>query len=174
MTMSEDSFWDIIHTSFSSDRDDPVPVYEALLEAMPREQVVEFQRMLDRVMTRAYRWDLIGAACFLGCGQSDDGFEDFRAWLISLGRATFDDVLADPNLIATFSYDESPTEEWHCEELHMLPGEIGGEEDDEDWPYLSAPESPVGDPIELTQDGLKLRFPQLWKRFGNEFMIGIS
>ena len=172
--MNEDTFWNIIDECFSTgDGDEQLEAYETRLQELPREQVVEFQRALNSVMVRAYRWELIGAACFLGCGQSDDGFEDFRAWLISLGRETFENVMADHNLIATFPYDESPTEEWHCEELHMLPSEIGAEEDDEDWPYLSAPDSPAGEPVELTQESLKQRFPKFWERFGNTFMIGI-
>jgi hypothetical protein len=172
--MNEDSFWQIIEECFSrGNPDERLEAYVARLEELPHEEVVEFQRVLNSVMVRAYRWDLIGAACFLGCGQSDDGFEDFRAWLISLGRETFENVLADPDLIVTFPYDESPTEEWHCEDLHMTPSEIGGEEDDEEWPYLQDPDSPAGEPVEMTQGVLKKRFPKFWERFGSKFMTGI-
>lgn len=172
--INEDTFWKIIDDCFSDDTEDQLGEYEARLEEMSREQVLEFQRTLNAVMARAYRSDLIGAACFLGCGQSDDGFEDFRAWLVSHGHETFESFLADHNLIAALPYDDSPTEEWHCEELHMTPGEIGGEEEDEDWPYPKTPDSPVGEPVEITIAALQQRFPKFWERFGSEFMIGIS
>jgi hypothetical protein len=76
--------------------------------------------------------------------------------------------------MSSLSFDESPTEEWNCEELHMLPGEIGGEEEDEDWPYPQTPDSPIGEPVEITIVALQQRFPKFWERFGSEFMIGIS
>ncbi|WP_217498085.1 MULTISPECIES: DUF4240 domain-containing protein [Sphingomonas] len=38
-------------------------------------------------MIRSYRWDLWRAAKVAKGGVSDDGFEYFRTWLISRGRA---------------------------------------------------------------------------------------
>ena len=37
---------------------------------------------------------------------SDDGFMDFRAWLISQGEATYQNFLADPDLFAEMIEDE--------------------------------------------------------------------
>lgn len=175
--MDEQQFWNAIenHVSPSADgRDEALDGLQSFLKTLPRNEVVAFQRALNVVLARAYSWDLIGAACFLGCGQSDDGFEDFRAWLISKGRVTYERVLRDPGILAEFNFEDSPTEEWHLEKLHMLAGEIGGEEDDPDWPYSSDPDTPHGDPIELRQEALRTRFPSLWEKFGNRFMIGIS
>jgi len=31
-----------------------------------------------------------------------------------------------------------------------------------------------GDPVEFSQAALRGRFPTLWDRFGNQFMIGIA
>ena len=177
MGVSESDFWSAIEESLADSDGDPEAQLEHLrhcLESHSREDVLEFQRRLNEVMARAYTWNLIGAACFLGCGQSDDGFEDFRAWLVSLGEATFERVLADVNELTELHYDESPTEEWCFEELHLLPGEVGGEEEDVHWPYRKDPETPLGEPAELTQQALKRRVPLLWEHFGNEFMIGIE
>jgi len=135
---------------------------------------VSFQSLLNAVMSRAYTWDLIAAACFLGCGQSDDGFEDFRAWLVAQGQETFEMVLADVTTLADLPFDESPTEEWYSEDLHLLPGEIGGEAEDPNWPYRRDPEKPLGVEISLTKDELRRRFPKLWHTFADRFMIGIA
>jgi hypothetical protein len=39
--------------------------------------------------------------------QSEDGFEDFRAWLVSLGREAFELVLQDVEALAQVPLDES-------------------------------------------------------------------
>ncbi|MDJ0848543.1 MAG: DUF4240 domain-containing protein [Myxococcota bacterium] len=172
--MEENRFWEIIETCFTATH--PIPEtalteLERTLRALPRPEVVGFQRALNAVMARAYTWDLIGAACFVGSGQSDDGFEDFRAWLISKGHTTFERVLADPSALAELPFDESPLEEWGLEPLHMLPGELAGEEDDPEWPYYSNPDSPSGEPLELRRQELRRRFPALWSAFGDRYMI---
>jgi hypothetical protein len=174
--MTEVEFWGSVDEARSNATalEEVVDNLRGTLESMSREDVVAFQRCLNSVMKRAYSWDLIAAACFLGCGQSDDGFEDFRAWLIAQGHETFETVVKDVNSLADVPFHESPTEEWYCEELHLLPGEIGGEEDDPDWPYRCDPEPPHGTETLLTKDELRRCFPRLWDRFGDRFMIGIA
>jgi hypothetical protein len=174
--MTEIEFWEVLD-DVADDTDTVDEVVDGLrdvLEAMPREQVVAFQVAFNTVMARAYTWDLIAAACFIGCGKSDDGFEDFRAWLVAQGKDTFEAVLNDVNVLADLPFDDSPTEEWNCEDLHMLPGEIGGEEEDAKWPYRKDPENPQGDVVVLTKAHLRARFPKLWQTFGDQFMIGIE
>ena len=52
--------------------------------------------MLYDQFWRAYRWDSWAAAYSIGSGCSDDGFTDFRYFLISMGREVFERALADP------------------------------------------------------------------------------
>lgn len=174
--MDEAPFWARIHAAFSSaeDLEEGIERLSEALEALSREEVVSFQVVMNAVMARAYTNDLISACCFLGFGQSDDGFEDFRAWLVAQGQATFESVVRDPDVLADLPFDESPTEEWGLEDLHMLPGEIGGEEDDPDWPYLDDPEALGGEPVVFEKAALRERHPRMWERFGDRFMIGIA
>jgi len=86
--------------------------------------------------SRACDWNLIGAACFFGFGKSDEGFNDFRAWLISQSRETFERVLSAPECLAEFEYQTSPSEEWRFEQWQLLPGKIAGEEDDDEMSFL--------------------------------------
>jgi len=174
--MTESEFWNMIHVSFLPGRDDEdgLEHLESLLEKISRDKVLDFQHVFNSVMARAYSWNLICGAYFLGCGQSDDGFEDFRAWLISRGQRAFESILGDPNLLAKLPFDISPTEEWYFEELHMLAGEIGGEEDDSDWPYSLDPDEPHGEELARDKDALRRHFPTLWNKFGDEFMIGVG
>ncbi|XIE77187.1 DUF4240 domain-containing protein [Streptomyces sp. SBR177] len=47
-----------------------------------------------------YRWDVWAAAYLIGGGCSDDGFMDFRAGLIALGRDWYERAAACPDSLA--------------------------------------------------------------------------
>jgi len=98
--MDRSQFWKIIDASRQEpggDLDAQVEALREQLQALPPEQVVQFQEFFDEYHARAYRWDLWGAAYILGGGCSDDGFLDFRAWLISKGERAYEDALQDPD-----------------------------------------------------------------------------
>jgi hypothetical protein len=174
--MNTATFWKIIDSSrkrSKGDKDDQLDLIQEKLESLDEEEIVEFKHCLDVEMARAYRWDLIGAACFVGCGLSDDGFMDFRAWLVSLGKDTFESVLADPERIAELEFDESPTEEWEFEALHALPGEMLEDPSDEGVPYSADPPEPADEEFTITKHVLRQRYPKLWARFADRWMIGI-
>jgi len=63
-------------------------------------EIVDFAAHFDRLHDQAYRWDVWAAAYLIMGGCSDDGFIDFRAGLIALGRQTFESTLADPDSLA--------------------------------------------------------------------------
>jgi hypothetical protein len=69
------------------------------LEALPPSEIVEFDRIFERLLDRAYHWDLWAAAYIIEGGCSDDGFRDFRAGLIGLGRDVYYDAVADPSTL---------------------------------------------------------------------------
>lgn len=70
------------------------------LEKMTVPQIEEFDRVFARKMSESYRWDLWRAAYVINGGASDDGFEYFRRWLISNGRAFYEQALSDPDSLA--------------------------------------------------------------------------
>ncbi len=100
--MTDDEFWAIIDAAKTHGQglDDPFEGREEglreRLEALEPARVLGFEKAFQRAMTRAYRWDLWGAAFIINGGCSDDGFTDFRHWLISMGRERFEGALADP------------------------------------------------------------------------------
>jgi hypothetical protein len=55
---------------------------------------------LDDLVDEAYRWDLWGAADLINRGCSDDGFQDFRGWLIAQGQDVYRNALEDPDSLA--------------------------------------------------------------------------
>jgi Protein of unknown function (DUF4240) len=69
------------------------------LQALPAEDITAFDRIFPTLFFNAYRWD-VWAAAYIIEGGSDDGFMDFHAGLICLGREANYDALNDPNSLA--------------------------------------------------------------------------
>ncbi len=64
------------------------------------ESVLDFARHFEARYSRAYTWDLWGAAWVLLDGASDDAFDFFRCWLIGQGRDVFEGAVHDPDALA--------------------------------------------------------------------------
>jgi len=105
--MDIEAFWALIESSADSADAPGSPAVDSgertrkLTEALaklPVDELVEFDLHLERQKRRADTWLMWGAAyaiCDSLC--SDDGFWYFQAWLVGLGRETFDRVVADPD-----------------------------------------------------------------------------
>lgn len=72
----------------------------ALLALRPAQEIIVAEQILWGLMADSYRAPLWGAAYMINGGCSDDGFDYFRGWLITQGRATFERVIADPDALA--------------------------------------------------------------------------
>src|SRR5580765_4263085 len=70
------------------------------LGALSPQDIAAFNDRFWSHHAAAYRWDLWGVAYWLHGGCGNDGFIDFRACLISLGRERFLQVLNDPDSLA--------------------------------------------------------------------------
>lgn len=105
--MNEEEFWEIAASSrqATSSLEDQITTLRAQLAGLSPSQLLEFRYHWDRMRGRAFYWPLWDAAELLLGGIDDDTFMDFRAWLISLGRETFEAVLyGDDGTISTGSY----------------------------------------------------------------------
>src|SRR5688572_27091927 len=100
--MTDDRFWALIGrtTAQQADPDRQVEALRKELGALTPAEIAAFEAAFQRAQQRAYSWDLWGAAYLINGGASDDGFEYFRRWLISRGRAVFEAALADPEQLA--------------------------------------------------------------------------
>src|SRR5215471_19298721 len=111
--MNTDQFWAIIDKSREASGGDPdrqMEQLEALLQEQDVADIVEFDRLFSELHNRAYTWPLWGAAYLIGGGCSDDGFMDFRGWLISRGREAFEAALDDPDSLAGWLPDDEETQ----------------------------------------------------------------
>ncbi len=97
--MNEERFWQLINevrAAAPSERNQ-VRELERRLTELPLPEVVAFDATFSAVQRRLNTWDLWGAAYVINGGCSDDGFIDFRSWVISQGSGTYQRALTDPD-----------------------------------------------------------------------------
>src|ERR1700722_15111491 len=70
------------------------------LERLPPEQIVEFHQSYIRTASRAHQWRVCASAFLIWNYISDDGFSDFKAGLVGQGQDAFEQVVADPDVLA--------------------------------------------------------------------------
>ncbi|MFJ1791844.1 DUF4240 domain-containing protein [Kitasatospora griseola] len=100
--MDNDEFWQLIDSARAA-ATPAVPFERALVDVLatrPEPEILRFGACFDRLHHALYRWDVWAAAYLIGGGCSDDSFMDFRAGVISEGRAWYEKVLAGPDVIA--------------------------------------------------------------------------
>jgi hypothetical protein len=103
--MNEDQFWGIIERSRDKCNGEVESQAAELireLSLLPEESIADYEAHFLRFMERAYDARLWAAGCILD-ELSDDGFTDFRAWLISRGRDAYFHCLENPEKLADFA-----------------------------------------------------------------------
>jgi Protein of unknown function (DUF4240) len=100
-----DSWWDLIRAArmVVGDPTDGAAVAAALtglLSALEPDDIAEFAQPLWTALAASYTTDLWGAAYLINGGCSDDGFDYFRGWLMSQGRAAYERAVAEPDSLA--------------------------------------------------------------------------
>ncbi|WP_447881385.1 DUF4240 domain-containing protein [Serratia fonticola] len=88
--MNDKVFWQLIDQARTAMIEDPEKNMQALDSALRKlspEELIAFKKRFTELHNQAYTWHLWSAAYIMGGGCSDDGFMDFRDWLISRGKA---------------------------------------------------------------------------------------
>ena len=102
--INKESFWDLIHEAKNAcgqDMDAMLAYLKDRLVSMGPTQAQNFHDIIHAYEDLADKfglWDAAGIMKEYGC--SDDGFIDFRAWLIAQGREVYFAALADPDSLA--------------------------------------------------------------------------
>lgn len=108
--MTKDAFWDLIaeaKKACGQDTDGSIQWLQDRLTSLGPRQAQDFHDILHGYQDLADQYGLWSAASIL-CEHScsDDGFIDFRSWLIAQGKETYLTALADPDSLAEVeSYD---------------------------------------------------------------------
>ena len=102
--INKESFWDLIHEAKNAcgqDMDAMLANLKDRLVSMGPTQAQNFHDIIHAYEDLADKfglWDAAGIMKEYGC--SDDGFIDFRAWLIAQGREVYFAALSDPDSLA--------------------------------------------------------------------------
>ena len=138
---------------------------ERLVEALAargQDEIADFDRIWHELSARAYRWDLWGAAFVINGGCSDDCFDYFRDYLISLGRGAYESALSDPESLAGFAHSEDEVDYESISYVAMEAWERSGATGK--LPRLAPhPAEPTGEP--WGEEGVEERYPRLAERF---------
>ncbi len=171
--MTEDDFWRLIAASREGfdpqQRDGNMDRQAArmaqLLSELPTAAVREYERLFGDLFWRAYRWDLWAAAYVIGSGCSDDGFTDFRHWLISMGREVFERALADPESLVSVAEGPGVEDVFFEEFGYVATGVLEERGEDAEELEHPRPDEPAGQRWE--EEDLPGRLPKLWAAFGD-------
>ena len=108
--MDEAGFWEVVqhaHDAAGDDMDRKGEVLKSEIAKLTKIDGLAFADLFDAMMARAYSYQLWGAAYIINGGCGDDTFWDFRASLISRGRAAFERAVSDPDSLAYEEIDEA-------------------------------------------------------------------
>ncbi|AQQ52594.1 DUF4240 domain-containing protein [Planococcus lenghuensis] len=178
--MDDALFWELIETSRmeADDSEEQVEWLIGKLRKRPVQDIIRFDWLFNQHYAKSYTSDLWAAAFIAMGGCSDDSFDYFRAWLISLGKHAYERAVADPESILPFlKAMEAAGEVPELEGLLYVAGQAYEEktgQDDEQ--YFELYTELTGDlalnpEIELDwaeddEEELRTRFPLLWHHFG--------
>lgn len=110
--MTREEFWQLIEQSRTTG--DQYDWLETQLRSAGKDAIISFEDNLRRVILDASNFQILAANFVINSYVSDDGFEDFRAWLVSQGRQRFESALRNPESIA----------DWlDCKDVDSVDGE---------------------------------------------------
>ncbi len=168
--MDETKFWSLINeaTMASMGRDDEkqelLDELQDLLEELPPEEIVGFQRIMRDLYWKAYTYNLSGAIFVILKERCDeDDFHGFRGWLISQGQQFFEQVVADPDSMAG---DEQMIDDLYLPDILTLAEDAYVNATGDDMPIdydFVEPEDLAGEPLELAD--LPQRLPNLCSEY---------
>ncbi len=97
--MDIDTFWELIERTRGGNNSDfqkQTELIKTELLQLSEQELIECEDIFDNLMREAYLPDLWEVAYIINCGCSDDGFMDFRDWLICQGKNIYQKALLDP------------------------------------------------------------------------------
>jgi hypothetical protein len=101
--MTKELFWKIMsETSIASGKNAAIQqgLLEQRLNELAPDEIIEYDAIFQELVNDAYDWKLWAAAYIINGGCSDDGFMDFRGWLVGQGEAVYTKALADPDSLS--------------------------------------------------------------------------
>jgi len=161
--IDRDSFWSMISDAMAATHGNLDAFEKTLTKDLTQrthQEIREFSRQFCELLEETCNWDVYGAATAIGCG-SEDGFLDFRRWIVFQGRRQFVRILADPDYLGSYDRKSDPVEHWYSE---FHPGEAYEKVTGRNLRNWKVSPFPAGHNPYTTDKQIAKRFPKLWKR----------
>ncbi|WP_125717256.1 DUF4240 domain-containing protein [Pseudoalteromonas rubra] len=159
-------FWQLI--AIDNQAKDKAALLKTRLEALPDNELAEFDSHYSKQLRRLWHWDLWGAA-YVTCGcNSEYDFLDFCNWLLTQGEAVVEQVLAQPDTLA--SIEDMPLRDSlpypYCDELDLTAGLLYEQKTEQELPYHNTVNyAPQGKQFKNKPKVLKQTYPQLFAKY---------
>ncbi len=151
--VDSNTFWKLIADARGSvtNPDDCCDVAESASTALagrPPSEILATQQVLWDLLAQSYRNPLWAAAYVINGGCSDDGFDYFRGWLITQGRAVYEAAIASPDSLASVP-------------VVMTAAETGNELECERTMHIAWDAHIKATGMRLPEDAFTIRYPDL-------------
>lgn len=112
--MNEDIFWQIIADSRRGDpsQEEQQEKLTAKLASLTPAEIIGFHLTMDRLLDDIHTSSTWCAAYIMNGGCSDDGFDYFCAWVLSLGKETYYVAKKDPDNLVSVMQEDSDEHEF--------------------------------------------------------------
>jgi len=168
-----DWFWSQIAATLGdatrADQPRQLASFRSVLQRLSDQELVDFIHLFNAVMRQLYSWRLWAAAYAINGGCSDDGFTDFRYWLISCGRRVAEAALASSDALAELSLapDSASFELFGYEPIDEFMRRSGGVRPKPTYKVPIDPPSDLDWRFDFDDAGeMRKRLPKLMEQFG--------
>jgi hypothetical protein len=173
--MERDEFWSIIETARAQaivgPRDGLMSRQAAHLaqhlSSLSPGELVAFHDHFQELVSSANHWDLWAVAHIIGGGCSEDWFDYFRYWLVSLGRAAYEQAVRDPSAVEALLHEYEAEDIFFEEISYVAPTEYRLRTGADIPLSAGVPSQATGAPWSDETD-LQSRFPQLWAKYSGQ------
>lgn len=167
--MDKKLFWELIEKTYRASKGDPDKQAKLLiitLAGMSELEIIAYQDIHDDLVDEAYIAELFELAYIMGGGCSNDGFMDFRAWLIGQGKNVFEKALDDPESLIDLVDAGQETQSESLLYVAMKAYELNTGKDIETMPKRknTMPMKLKGKSSQ-DEDAMLARFPKATKKF---------
>ncbi|MCH1930888.1 DUF4240 domain-containing protein [Shewanella sp. A25] len=167
--MTEVEFWALVtRTEAAQSQESLGQSLKDKLSVLDDEELKAFDKMFGQQMRRSYLWSLWGAAYIITGCDSDYAFAEFRSFLISLGQAKYDEVIANPDSLGQLSV--WPEKDGYAypfiEDYDLIAGQLFEDRTGKELPFMpSGKATPVGKKFSTKPKDLRQQYPLLSARF---------
>lgn len=167
--MTEVEFWDLVtRTAATQSEESLVQSLKQKLTELSNDELKAFDKIFGQQMRRSYLWSVWGAAYIIAGCDSEYAFAEFRCFLISLGKTTYEEVIAHPDHLAQLpAWPEKDGYAYpFVDEYDLISGQLYEDRTGEELPFMpSGKAAPVGKKFSTKPKELKQQYPELSARF---------